>query len=208
MDRWAAVDAYFEALFVRDAPDVDAGDLPPAEVSPVQGKFLHLLARAIGARRILELGTLAGHSAIWLGRALPPDGELVTLEVDARYAALARENLARAGVRATVLVGDAADTLPELTGPFDLVFLDADKARNPAYLGHALRLARTGTVIVADNTVRGGRVIDATDTHPSVVGVRAFHELVAAEPRLEATALQTVGVKGYDGFTLALVTAP
>jgi predicted O-methyltransferase YrrM len=207
-DRWADVDTYFEDLFVSDAPVVDSAELPAHEVSPLQGKFLHLLARAVGARRVLELGTLAGHSAIWLGRALPPDGELVTIESDPRYAEVARGNLDRAGVRATVLVGRAAAVLPELTGAFDLIFIDADKGGNPGYFEQALRLSRPGTLIVADNTVRGGAVIDADSDDASVVGVRAFHDLVAASPHVEATALQTVGVKGYDGFTLVLVGAP
>jgi predicted O-methyltransferase YrrM len=178
----------------------------------LQGKLLELLARLHGARAILEIGTLAGISAIWLARALPDGGRLVTLESDARYADVARANLARAGFEdvVEVRVGLALDTLPQLaaegSGPFDLVFIDADKRSNPAYLGWALELSRPGSLIVADNVVRGAAVADAASEDPSVVGIRRFLDLVAAEPRLTATAIQTVGAKGHDGFALALVT--
>ena len=205
--RWSAVDEYFASLLVADEPVV-GGDVPPHGVSALQGKLLHLLARLAGARRILELGTLAGYSAIWLARALPEGGRLVTLEADAGYAVIARDNLAHAGVaeRVEVIAGPALETLPRLgREPFDLIFLDADKRSNPDYLEWALRLSCPGTLIVADNVVRGGAVLDGDDD-PSVQGVRRFAELVAAEPRLAATAIQTVGDKGYDGFLLALVS--
>jgi predicted O-methyltransferase YrrM len=166
-----------------------------------------LLARLQGARAILELGTLAGVSTIWLARALPTGGRLVTLEANPQYAEVARENVARAGLGdvVDVRVGPALDVLPQLAGPFDLVFIDADKRSNPEYLAWALRLTRPGSLIVADNVVRGGDVVDPVSEDPSVVGVRRFLDLVAAEPRLIATAIQTVGEKGYDGFALAMV---
>jgi predicted O-methyltransferase YrrM len=201
---WSEVDRYIAGKLIRDDPEVNAAGLPRHEVSPPQGALLELLARAIGARRILEIGTLAGYSTIWLARALPPDGRLVTLEVDPGYAAVARENLAGlAGV--DVVTGPALETLPRLDGPFDLVFIDADKRSNPEYLRHALRLARPGTLIVADNVIRGGAIVDPEDPGESVQGVRAFFDALAAEPRVRATAIQTVGSKGYDGFALALV---
>jgi predicted O-methyltransferase YrrM len=207
----AEVDRYVTDLLVR--PDAAlaaaleasaAAGLPPHDVSPPQGKLLELLARAIGARAILELGTLGGYSTIWLARALPPGGRLVTLEVEPRYAEVARANLARAGLAGVVevRVGPALETLPRLEGPFDLIFLDADKAESPDYLEWALRLSRPGTLIVADNVVRGGAVADAASDDPRVRGIRRFNELVAAEPRLEATVIQTVGSKGWDGFAL------
>jgi predicted O-methyltransferase YrrM len=206
-ERWGEVDAYLAELLVRDEPAVD-GDLPPAEVSALQGKLLELLARIQGARRILELGTLGGYSTIWLARALPPDGRLVTLEVDAGFAAVARGNVERAGLAhlVEVRVGPALETLPKLEGPFDLIFLDADKANNAEYLARALELSRPGTLIVADNVVRDGAVTDGASDDPSVLGVRRFFELLAADPRVEATAIQTVGAKGWDGFALVLVT--
>jgi predicted O-methyltransferase YrrM len=205
-ERWREVDEYLAGLLVGDDGPTVEGDLPPAEVSPLQGKLLHLLARVQGARTILELGTLGGYSTIWLARALPPDGRLVTLEANARYARAASANLERAGVGELVeiRVGPALETLPDLRGPFDLVFLDADKANNPAYLEAALELTRPGGLIVADNVVRDGGVDDATSADPSVQGVRRFFELLAADPRADATAIQTVGAKGWDGFALAL----
>ncbi len=177
-------------------------------MSPNQGKLLHLIARLRGARRILEIGTLGGYSTIWLARALPADGRLVTLEYAAKHAEVARANLARAGLadRVDVRVGPALDTLPTLEGPFDLVFIDADKPNNPGYFRHALRLTRPGSVIIVDNVVRGGRVADAASTDPAVVGTRALADLLAAEPTVDATMIQTVGAKGYDGFAFALVT--
>ena len=203
--RWREVDAYLAGLLVRDEPAI-AGDLPPAGVSPLQGKLLHLLARMCGARTVLELGTLGGYSTIWLARALPPDGRLVTLESESAYAEIARGNVARAGLGDVVeiRVGPALDSLSALRGPFDLVFLDADKANNPAYLEHALRLTRPGSAIVADNVVRAGAVVEAAAADASARGVRRFLDRLSADPRVDATAIQTVGAKGWDGFALAL----
>jgi predicted O-methyltransferase YrrM len=210
-ERSAEVDRYVTALLVRPDAALEAAHeasaaagLPAHDVSAPQGKLLELLAKAIGARAILELGTLGGYSTIWLARALPPGGRLVTLEVEPRYAEVARTNLARAGLAGVVevRVGPALETLPQLEGPFDLIFLDADKAESPDYLEWALRLSRPGTLIVADNVVRGGAVADAASDDPRVRGIRRFNELVAAEPRLEATVIQTVGSKGWDGFAL------
>ena len=200
------MDRYVTDLLV-DPVDVEGDGLPPHEVSPPQGMLLELLARAAGARRILEIGTLGGYSTIFLARALPEDGRLVTLELDPAYAERARANLERAGLAGVVevITGLALDALPTLDGPFDLVFIDADKRSNPEYLRHALALSRPGTLIVADNVIRGGAVVNAGEKDPSVRGVRAFFEALAAEPRVRATAIQTVGAKGYDGFALALV---
>jgi len=218
-ERWAAVDAYLAGLLVPPDPALDAAlaasaaaGLPAHQVSASEGKLLHILARLIGARRILEIGTLGGYSTIWLARALPTGGRLVTLEAEPRHAEVARANLTRAGLCdvVDVRVGRAVESLRQIAAegspPFDLVFIDADKERNPDYLGWALRLARRGTLIVADNVVRGGAVVDATSADPSVRGVRRFMELVAADRRLTATAIQTVGGKGWDGFAVALVT--
>jgi predicted O-methyltransferase YrrM len=214
-ETWEQVDDYVTERLVGADPalgaalaDSAAAGLPPIAVSPPQGKFLRLLARIHGARSVLEIGTLGGYSTIWLAGALPPDGRLVTLEVDPVRAEIARANLARAGLDGLVdiRVGPALDTLPTLTGPFDLVFIDADKKNNPSYLQWALRLTRPGGVIVVDNVVRGGAVVDAADTSPDVVGTRATYDLLAAEPRLDTTAIQTVGVKGYDGFAIAVVS--
>jgi predicted O-methyltransferase YrrM len=203
---WGEVDAYLAALLVRDDPQV-VGDLPPAAVSPLQGKLLHLLARIANARSILELGTLGGYSTVWLARALPADGRLVTLEANADFADAARANVERAGLSAVVdvRVGPALETLPRLEGPFDLVFLDADKANNDVYLTAAIGLSRPGTLIVADNVARGGAILDGGSADASVQGVRCFLDLLAADPRIDATAIQTVGVKGWDGFALAVV---
>lgn len=211
---WTEVDQYLTEQLVPADPVLeaalaagDAAGLPPINVAPNQGKLLHLLARMRGARRILEVGTLAGYSTIWLARALPEDGELISLEIDPRHAEVARANLAGAGLadRARVLVGPALDTLPTLSGPFDLVFIDADKRNNPVYFDHALRLSTVGTVIVVDNVVRGGTVVDGTAEDPNIQGARAVIERMAAEPRVSATAIQTVGSKSYDGFAFALV---
>ena len=215
---WADVDQYLEGALVRPDPALDAAlaasaaaGLPQQQVTPTQGKFLMLLALACGARSILEIGTLGGYSTIWLARALPPGGRLVTLEAQEKHAAVARANLHRAGVAGAVdlRVGRAADSLPRLAaegaGPFDFVFIDADKAGTPEYFTWALRLSRRGTVIVVDNVVRGGAVADAASNDPSVRGIRNFNALVAAEPRVQATAIQTVGSKGYDGFAMAVV---
>ena len=215
---WDAVDRYALDLLVRpiDALDAarragDAAGLPAISVSAAQGKFLMLLAQTVGARRILEIGTLAGYSAIWLAQALPPGGRLVTLEVDRMHASVARENIARAGLSPVVEVrlGPALETLTSLVetaaAPFDLIFIDADKPSYPLYLPLVVALSRPGTVIVADNVVCKGAVVNADNADPRVQGVRQFNELVARNPRLDATLLQTVGSKGYDGFTLARV---
>jgi len=214
VERWAEVDGYLaehlapgEAALTAALEASAAAGLPAADVSPVQGALLELLARLCGARAILEIGTLAGYSTIWLARALPPDGRLVTLEADPRHAAVAREKLARAGVSELVelIEGPALETLPGVAGPFDLVFIDADKERTADYLALALERSRPGTLIVADNVVRGGALVDPDSTDPRVRGMRRLVETVAAEPRLVATGLQTVGAKGWDGMVLALV---
>jgi predicted O-methyltransferase YrrM len=219
-EQWVAVDQYITDALVRPDPALvvalaasAAAGLPPINVTPNLGKFLHLLAKAQGARAILEVGTLGGYSTIWLARALPPGGRLVTLEVDPTHAAVARANVARAGLADVVelRLGPALETLPRLAaegrGPFDLIFIDADKPSNPDYFRWALKLSRIGSLIVIDNVVRNGAVADPSSTDPSVQGVRRLNELLAAEPRVSATAIQTVGSKGYDGFTVALVVA-
>ncbi|QWF78091.1 O-methyltransferase [Amycolatopsis sp. CA-230715] len=213
-DLWTAVDTYFADKLLPPDPALDAAleasaaaDLPRIAVTPHQGKFLNLLAKIAGARSILEIGTLGGYSTIWLARALAPGGSLVTLEAVAKHAEVARANLAKAGLAEVVdiRVGPALDTLPTLTGPFDLVFVDADKQNNPHYFQWAVRLAKPGTVIVVDNVVRQGAVANATSEDEAVQGVRALHDVIEAEPRAEATALQTVGAKGYDGFTIVRI---
>ena len=219
-EPWAAVDRYIADLLVPADPALDAAleastaaGLPAINVAPNQGKLLHLLARGIEARAILEIGTLGGYSTIWLARALPEGGRLITLEVDARHADVARANIARAGLadRVDLRLGRALDTLPRLAAegltPFDLIFIDADKPSVPDYFAWALKLSRRGSLIVVDNVVRDGAVADAASRDPNVQGVRRLHELIAAEPRVSATTIQTVGSKGYDGFTLALVSA-
>lgn len=216
---WNAVDAYTTGALVASDAALDTAataneefGLPDIAVAPNQGKFLHLLARVQGARSILEIGTFGGYSSIWLARALPEGGRLVTLESEESFAAVARANIARAGVADAVdlRVGTAMDLLAELAaedaGPFDLVFVDANKPAIPEYFTWALRLTRPGSVIVVDNVVLGGAVLDPEHPDRGVRGVRRFHEMVAAEPRVSATTLQTVGSKGHDGFTLALVT--
>jgi len=218
--RWDAVDRYASELLVRPPEALDAAlhtaeaaGLPAISVSAPQGKLLMLLAQSVGARRVLEIGTLAGYSAIWLARALPPEGSLVTLEVEPRHASVARENIARAGFSAVVdlRLGPALDTLRSMaaagTLPFDLIFIDADKPSYPEYLPLALMLSRVGTLIIADNVVRKGAVVDSESGDERVQGVRRFNEIVARSPRLDATLLQTVGSKGYDGFTLARVVS-
>ncbi len=217
--RWAAVDDYLTSMAAAD-PVLDAtlaastaAGLPAINVSPSQGKLLALLARVQGARRILEVGTLAGYSTIWLARSLPADGRMVTLEVDPHHAEVARANLARAGLDASVevRVGRALESLAQLVdegvAPFDLVFIDADKANNPEYFSWALRLTQTGSLIIVDNVVREGAVLDAGSTDSDVVSTRRLHEVLAAEPGVFATVVQTVGAKGWDGFALALITA-
>ncbi|WP_369169007.1 O-methyltransferase [Streptomyces sp. R28] len=217
---WDDVDEYFSAhLSPEDDTlqaalrDSDAAELPHISVTAPQGKFLHLLAQIQGARNILEIGTLGGYSTIWLARALPADGRLISLEYSAKNAEVATRNIARAGLDriVEVRVGPALESLPKLAdenpAPFDLVFIDADKANNPHYVDWALRLTSTGSLIVVDNVVRGGRVADADSTAPDVQGTRAAIELIGSHPRLSGTAIQTVGGKGYDGFALARVLA-
>jgi predicted O-methyltransferase YrrM len=212
-DAFTAVDAYLtEALLDRDEildqalSDARAAGLPMINVAPNQGKMLQILAATTGARRILEIGTLAGYSTIWLARALPPDGQLVTLEFSPKHAEVARRNLERAGLsdRVEIRVGPALDNLPDLRGPFDFVFIDADKESNPAYFDWALKLARPGSLIVIDNVVRMGSVTGRLDDI-AVQGIRRMNERIAAEPRVTATAVQTVGSKGWDGFCLVRV---
>lgn len=218
-ESWVAVEKYIaghvappdSALDAAREANASAG-LPAIDVSACEGKFLHLLARLAGARRVLEIGTLGGYSAIWLARALPPDGRLITLELEPKHAEVARANLDRAGVARLVeiRVGRALDLLDELdrqeAEPFDFFFIDADKSNGPRYLSWAVRHARPGSVIVVDNVVRDGYIVDAGNKDPDIQGTRQVFEMLAAEPRLTATALQTVGSKGYDGFAIALVT--
>ncbi|HEM7879135.1 O-methyltransferase [Burkholderia contaminans] len=219
-DHWNQVDAYFSATLVPsdDALDAalaasDAAGLPAINVAPNQGKLLQLLATIRGARRILEVGTLGGYSTIWLARALPPGGTLVTLELNPDHAKVATQNIARAGFAevVTVVVGSAKDSLARLVDagetPFDFIFIDADKDNNPVYLDAALKLSRPGTVIVVDNVVRGGRVADPDHREPDVVGVRDGFARLAAAPNLTTTAVQTVGQKGWDGFSISIVGA-
>ncbi|MFJ5685187.1 O-methyltransferase [Streptomyces sp. NPDC093099] len=217
-EQWNAVEHYFtdrlvpadEALSAALAASDTAG-LPAISVAPNEGKLLHLLARVQGARRILEIGTLGGYSTIWLARALPEDGRLISLEYDPAHAEVARANLAHAGLDkiTEVRTGPALESLPVLAaedaGPFDLVFIDADKKNNPHYVEWALKLTRPGSVIIVDNVVRNGAVADADSTDAAVLGTRRAIELMAEHPRLSATAVQTVGSKGYDGFALARV---
>ncbi|MEH1806202.1 O-methyltransferase [Nostoc sp.] len=217
-EQWTAVDRYFTDLLVPSDPALDtalqtsvAAGLPPHNVSPNQGKLLLLLAQIQGAQSILEIGTLGGYSTIWLARALPSDGRLITLEANPKHAEIARTNIAHAGLSDIVdlRLGKALSTLPQIAaeghGPFDLIFIDADKPSNPEYFAWALKLSRRGSLIIADNVVRNGAVIDANSNDPSVQGVRRFNELLASEPRVSATAIQTVGSKGYDGFAIAIV---
>ncbi|MEB2610418.1 O-methyltransferase [Burkholderia cenocepacia] len=219
-DRWNQVDAYFSATLVPSDAVLDAAlaasdaaGLPAINVAPNQGKLLQLLATIRGARRILEVGTLGGYSTIWLARALPPGGSLVTLELNPAHAKVATENIARAGFAqvVSVVVGSAKDSLARLIdageAPFDFVFIDADKDNNAVYLDAALKLSRPGTVIVVDNVVRGGRVADPDNHEPDVVGVREGFARLVAEPALATTAVQTVGQKGWDGFSISIVGA-
>jgi predicted O-methyltransferase YrrM len=224
-DLWTAVDDYIVEHLLAPDPVLDAAlatsasaGLPPIAITPNHGKLLELLARIHGARKILELGTLGGYSTSWLGRALPPDGQLVTLERDPAYAEVARANIERAGLEKIVQlrIGAALETLPvlhaESAGPFDLIFIDADKQNYPGYLDWSLKLSRPGTVIIGDNVVRAGSIIDADADDPGfgdggiAAGVRRFYDLLAHERRVTATAIQTVGSKGHDGFALGLVT--
>lgn len=215
---WGRVDEYIvDRLVDEDAALADAlkanaaGGLRPIDVSAAQGKFLHLLVRMSGARRVLEVGTLGAYSTIWMAKALPAGGSIVTLEYEPHHAEVARRNIARAGYagRIEVRVGAAAETLPVLAAekpePFDFVFIDADKPNNTVYLDWAIKLGRPGTVIVLDNVVRDGQVANAESRDPNVLGSRGAFELIAANPRLSATALQTVGAKGYDGFAVMIL---
>ena len=219
-ELWSAVDGYIADLLLPGDPGLsaalkasDEAGLPPISVAPNQGKLLTLLARMQGARRILEIGTLGGYSTIWLARGLAPRGRLITLEADPKHAEVARENIARAGLadRVEMQLGTATETLERLvsekTEPFDLIFIDADKENYAEYLVWALRLCRLGTVIIADNVVRQGAVTDPGSDDPRVRGIRRFYEQLAAQGCLTATAIQTVGSKGYDGFAIALVTS-
>jgi predicted O-methyltransferase YrrM len=221
VQTWTAVDAYIEESVgasdeaLEAALDAStASGLPAISVTPAQGKLLNLLTRLHRVRNILEIGTLGGYSTIWLARALPTGGRLITLEADPKHAEVARANIARAGLGAVVevRVGPALETLPALAGgeaaPFDLVFIDADKPNTAAYFAWALRLTRPGGLIITDNVVRNGAVADAASADPNVQGVRRFLEAQAAAPGVEATVLQTVGSKGYDGLAFALVTEP
>nr|NUR37950.1 O-methyltransferase [Sphingomonas sp.] len=217
---WSAVDDYIAGHLLGDDPVLDAvlqanatAGLPAIDVSAVQGKMLHLLALGTGARRILEVGTLGGYSTIWLARALPEGGHLVTLELDPHHAEVACANLCRAGMadKVEVRVGPAVEALDAMIAggeaPFDFIFVDADKEGYPDYLSAAMRLSRPGTMIVFDNVVREGGILDPNHPDPRVQGTRALFEAMAAEPRLSATAVQTVGAKKWDGFALALVTS-
>jgi predicted O-methyltransferase YrrM len=213
-ELWTDVDRYIDDHFVGTdalldavlAAATDAG-LPAISVSPSQGKLLMLLAKSIGAKRVLEIGTLAGYSTIWLARGLMPGGSIVTLECDAKHAAVARENFRRAALaNVDVRVGAALDTLPSLRGEsFDLVFIDADKANTPAYFQHALELTHINSMIIVDNVVRDGRILDTASDDPGIRGMRHFFDLAAAERRVATTAIQTVGSKGYDGFSVSVV---
>lgn len=213
-DQWARVDTYFSDMLAPDdhvsaqviAANEEAG-LPAHDVSAMQGKMLALFVKMSKARRVLEIGTLGGYSTIWMARALPEGGRITTIEANPHHAETARLNIEEAGFEARVdlRVGAALDVLPGITGPFDLIFIDADKPNNPAYLEWAMQLAQPGTVIVGDNIVRGGAVVDEASADPVVNGVRDFLAMIAENPRLEATAIQTVGEKGWDGFVMAVV---
>jgi predicted O-methyltransferase YrrM len=217
-EQWTAVDDYIHSLLLGPDAALEAAlqdsaeaGLPGIQVSPAQGKMLHVLALATGARQVLEIGTLGGYSAIWLARALPAEGRLVTLEIEPRHAEVARKNIARAGVgdKVELRLGRAEETLRHLvaekSGPFDLVFIDADKPGYAEYFHWALQLTRRGSLIIADNVVRKGEVANEASEDSNVQGIRRFHEALAREPRVSATVIQTVGSKGYDGFALAVV---
>ena len=218
-DVWEAVDKYFDKMLIPQDPTLEdalaaaeAAKLPAIQVSSVQGKLLHLLARIMGARNILEIGTLGGYSTIWMARALPEGGRDVTLEADPKHAGGAQKNFARAGVadKVELRLGKALDTLPKVAAdgrsPFDMVFIDANKSNMPEYFEWSLKLARKGSVIIADNVVREGAVLDAQTKDPDIQGIRRFLEMVGKEKRVSGTALQTVSTKNYDGFALVLVT--
>jgi predicted O-methyltransferase YrrM len=213
-NAWAEVDQYFTSKLQVSDPLMDSvlkanreAELPAIDVSPNQGKFLSLLAQLKGAKRILEIGTLGGYSTIWLARALPEDGHLVTLEYSEKHAKVAAKNIQNAGMdrKVEIKVGAALDTLPTIEGEFDFIFIDADKQNNANYLKWALELSQPGAVIITDNVVRGGRVIDENSGDESVQGVRHFVDMLSKEPRIDSTAVQTVGSKGYDGFVMGIV---
>lgn len=219
-DVWEAVEHYFDKVLVAQDSALEdalanaaAEKLPAIQVSSVQGKMLHLLARVLGARKILEIGTLGGYSTIWMARALPEGGRLITLEADPKHADVARKNFARAGVDSKVelRLGKALDTLPKIAGeglgPFDLFFIDANKSNMPEYFEWSLKLARKGSLIIADNVVRGGAVLEADSKDADIQGVRRFLEMVGKEERVCGTAMQTVSTKNYDGFAMVLVTS-
>ncbi|MEK4737926.1 methyltransferase [Bacillus cereus] len=219
IEKWTAVDQYMSDVLIPKDSTLEevlqanaSANLPAHDVSPTQGKFLQLLVQIQGARNILEIGTLGGYSTIWLARALPSGGRIVTLEASEKHAEIARSNIERANLndKIEIRLGLALDSLKQIENekyaPFDFIFIDADKQNNPAYFEWALKLSRPGTVIIGDNVVREGEVIDNTSSDPRVQGIRHFYELIAAEPRVSATALQTVGSKGYDGFVMAVVT--
>lgn len=219
-DQWTAVDRYIERMFVPSDPALDAAlkasaeaGLPGIQVSPAQGKMLQILAQAVGAQRILEIGTLGGYSTIWLARALPVGGSLITLELNPKHAEVARANIVRAGLadRVDLRLGPALETLQQMVAqkqaPFDFVFIDADKPAYADYFAQVLKLTRRGSVIIGDNVVRKGAVADPASEDNNVQGIRKFNEAVRREPRVSATAIQTVGSKGYDGFAVALVAA-
>jgi predicted O-methyltransferase YrrM len=219
-ELWTAVDTYIkekmvpeDAVLTRALQNATDEGLPLIAVSPTQGKQLHLMARMCGARKVLEIGTLGGYSTIWLARALPAGGKVVTLELDPKHAAVARKNFELAGFAKVIelRLGNALESLPILAaeglGPFDLIFIDADKTNIPAYFEWALKLSRPGTTIIVDNIIRDGKVIDAKNEDPNIKGIRHFNEMLAAETRVSATEIQTVGEKGYDGFALLLVNA-
>jgi len=219
-EQWAAVDHYIEQMFVPSDPALEAAlkasneaGLPEIQVSPAQGKLLQILARATGTQRILEIGTLGGYSTIWLARALPAGGRLITLEVNPKHAEVAGANITRAGLEDIVelRLGPALETLHQLIAqkqaPFDLVFIDADKPGYADYFALVLKLTRRGSIIIADNVVRKGAVADPASTDTNVQGIHKFNEAVRREPRVNATAIQTVGSKGYDGFAMAIVVA-
>ena len=219
-ELWTEVDQYFSEHLLPSDPILEsaleaslAAGLPAIAVSPNQGKLLQILAQITGARSILEIGTLGGYSTIWLARALPPGGRLITLELDPKHAEVAKANVARAGLKdlVDVRIGEALKTLPKISaerrGPFDLIFIDADKEHIPEYFDWALKLSRPGTLIIVDNVVRDGGVIDADITDPRIQGVRRFVEQLRTTPGVSGTAIQTVGIKGYDGFAIMLVDA-
>ena len=217
-DIWTEVDSYFSSALIKPdralASTVRANhkaELPAIDITPLQGRFLEILARATGARRVLEIGTLGGYSTLWLARAVPENGLVVTLELEPKHASVAQKNFEKAGLsqRIELRIGPAAESLEALVAasadPFDFIFIDADKAGYPDYLKYSLKLSRPGTLIVADNVVRDGKVIDPKNSDPNIKGVRSFTKLAAAERRLSTTVLQTVGPKGYDGFAIAVV---